>query len=108
MDYIKLTAYLGFAIKSGNAVFGLDGLKKADKVRVIVYSADASENTVKEVRYYAEKKKAVPIRIDGIGLGELIKRNNCKVIAVTDAALANGIVKNYKAIAEDGLNDGSN
>jgi ribosomal protein L30E len=101
MDYTKLTTYLGFAIKSGSAVFGLDGIKKADKIKVIIYSSNASENTVKEIRYYAGKKICALIRVEDADLGELVKRNNCKVIAVTDANLANGIITNYKQLSED-------
>ena len=101
MDYGKLTTYIGFAIKTGSAVLGLDGIKKAEGIKVIIYSAEASGNTIKEIRYYAAKKKAVLLRIEDADLSEITKKNNCKAVAVTDYSLAQGIITNYKAIAED-------
>lgn len=85
----KLKAYLGFAIKSGKIVFGYDKLfeSKKNPILVLICSTLNEKNTNK-VNLYCEQKNIKCIKLNEV-LGDLVSRDNCKVIAICDNNFAN-------------------
>ena len=84
----KISCYVGFAVKSGKVIWGLDMLKKSKKPpRIILIDGAIGNNSAKEAEFYADKYD-----VDG-SLGSMLKRNNVKLIAVTDDNLAKAILK---------------
>lgn len=98
MQKNKIVSYLGFAIKSGNAIFGVDAAEcTKKKVFLIMVSENISDNSFKTALKLQKKFKCVMIKTVGFSLGELISRENCKFVALTDKNLGEAIT----AVARD-------
>ena len=90
----KISCYVGFAIKSGKVIWGLDMLKKSKKhPRIIIIDGAISSNSALEAEYYATKNDVDVLYLPSNSLGTMLKRNNVKLIAVTDDNLAKAILK---------------
>ncbi|MDR3293178.1 MAG: hypothetical protein LBT20_03635 [Clostridiales bacterium] len=95
----KITAYTGFAIKSGGVVFGLDGIKDMRAtVRVILGDCSLSEKSRKEIVFIAEKKRVPVFFLEG--LGDIVKRVNVKVISIKNRELAIQILESCQKLSE--------
>lgn len=91
----NIKSYIGFALKSGQIIFGIDNLKKSKlNSYIIIYSGDLSENGKKDLSKYLEKKNIKAISFEDIDLSQLVNRNNCKIVGILDQNLANAIIKN--------------
>lgn len=91
----KIKAYLGFAIRSGNVVFGYDNLIVSKKTPLLTLICKSqNEKVTNKVLNFCEKKNIECIKLD-IVLGEMIGRN-CKVIGVFDKNLAAAIINELK------------
>lgn len=90
----KIISYIGFAARANKIVFGTDRILVRPRVPVIVLSGNAAENTTKKISSYAEKSKSPVVILENVTLEEILKKNNCKVVAVTDRELANAIIEN--------------
>ncbi len=93
-DLQKIISYIGFAARARKIVFGVDSIVKKPRVRVIILSPEAGENTAKQIKAYAEKTSSPIIVLEGATLEEILKKNNCKVVAVIDPSLAKAIIEN--------------
>lgn len=90
----KISCYVGFAVKSGKVVWGLDMLKKSKKPPCIVLIDGAiGNNSAKEAEFYANKHNVDVLFLPEGSLGAMLKRSNVKLIAVTDDNLAKAILK---------------
>lgn len=88
----KIEAYLGFSIKSGSVVFGYDAILETTKrVKLVLVSPTINPKVEQKLTRLCESKKWIMAKTN-VGLGELIHRENCKVIAILDKNLANAIV----------------
>ena len=76
MNVQKISSYIGFAARSGKIIFGTDSILKKNRVKVIVMSHEAAENTAKRIRAYAEKTKSPLIVLEGATPDEILKKNN--------------------------------
>ena len=81
---------MGFSIKSGKVVFGLDKLQEYFKpVRLVIVCSTVAENTYKKLKTLCEYNKWKMVQLnEGIVLGSVIGRDNCKVLAMTDKSLS--------------------
>ena len=91
----KLKSYLGFSIKSGKAIFGLDSLCEYTKVvRLVIVCSTVSDNSLKKVSELCEYKKWKMVQLnDDLVLGTLISRENCKIIGLTDKNLSSAVLE---------------
>lgn len=88
----KIGAYLGFGIKSGNVIFGYDALVETTKrVKLVVVCKTVNQKVEQKLLRLCESKKWIMAKTNVI-LGDLIHRDNCKVMAILDKSLANAIV----------------
>lgn len=93
-NIVKITSYLGLAIRAGKTIFGVDALvEKQRRRRVIIMCPSTGENTAKQVRAYALKTQSPLVVLEGVTIEEILKKN-CKVITVTDQNLAKAILAN--------------
>jgi hypothetical protein len=85
----KTRAYIGFAIKMGKIVYGLDGIEaKRGAPALILISGDASERTVRNIKTYAEKRTVTVLTTDEPPTGN----PSCKVCGIYDSSLAKAII----------------
>lgn len=90
----KLFTFFGFSIKSGNLAVGQNGIEALKrKIYLLALCASASENTKKTAVKYAEKNRCALIESKD-ELQNYVGKQNCKIVAVTDAKLAEAIYEN--------------
>lgn len=92
MNETKIKSYIGFAIRMRKYVFGVDGIRTdKHKQYVIVYDDSLAENSLSKLKSHAEKKQ-IPLLKVCFSLSELTKRENVKVVAISDKSLAEAIL----------------
>jgi len=81
----KLKAYLGFAIKSGKILFGYDKLFESKKIpSLVLICSTLNEKNTNKIKLFCEERNIKCIKLNNIILGELLSRDNCKVIGICD------------------------
>lgn len=93
----KILGLLGISAKAGKITAGTDACieeMQKNKIQVIIISAEASDKTKKNFKYYCEKYN-VPIEIYGSieDISRAIGKKNKAVIGVKDKNLAKEILK---------------
>lgn len=86
----KISSYIGFAIRKGSVVYGIDNITAVRKRQYLIIACSSSENTLKKTRAYCEKHNH-PLMITTMPLNQLVHKDNCMVIAITDKQLAAAI-----------------
>ena len=95
MDAGKIETYLGFALRAGKATMGLNSIETLKKgVYCMLLDEDAQKNSQKQARKLKERLSCPLVIIKG--LGTLLKREGCKVVAVRDPSLAEAILGEAK------------
>lgn len=96
----KISAYLGFSIKSGNLTMGFNAVETVKKgVYLLIVCHTASENSQKQARKLQQKFLCPLIVCEGDTLENVIKKPLCKFVAVRDRKLAQALL----AVQEDGF-----
>lgn len=91
----KIDCYVRFAVKAGKVIWGIDSLEKNRKpVKIVLYDGALGQNSRKTLDRLAEDKKLKVLELPENYLNDLLKRENVRVLAVTDDSLANAII-NY-------------
>ena len=81
----KVKAYLGFAIKSNKVIFGYDKLYDCKKIpNLVIICSTLNEKNTNKIIDFCKNHGVKYIKLINIVLGELLSRNNCKVIAICD------------------------
>lgn len=89
----KIYSYLGFALKSGGAIFGVDALERnKGRIYLIIFSYDISENSLKKALALKEKFSVPALVTEGVKLEDVIHKTNCKFIAIKDKNLSEAIL----------------
>lgn len=101
----KIESYLGFALRKKSVVKGFNAISyEKGKARLLILCESASENAVKEAKNLS-KRLNVPLLISKKPLEELVHKENCKLIAITDRDLARAISEhtdeNFAFVRED-------
>ena len=99
----KIKAMLGFAVKSGKIVFGLDNLLETRKnIKLVVCSPTTSENNKEKLKMLCEYKKWKLVETSE-KLEDLIHRDNCKIVGLIDGGMSSEILKleNIKVITRE-------
>lgn len=104
----KTDTYIGFAVKSGQVIYGQETVKRSQDVKCAVISSTASDKTKKEMIFYA-RKNGIPL-IEYQGELTFTKSGSCKVAGITGLELAKAVVESlaegYREIVTGGgLND---
>lgn len=104
----KVNGLLGLSSKAGKVVSGTDIVLEEimqKKIELVIVAGDASEKTIKNMKYYCEKEN-VEIEIYGniFDNSKSIGKNNRAVIGIKDKNLANAIKKLIHGGEEFGKN----
>ena len=90
MDKIKLQGYINIAKKAGYVIIGGDKLYNYNKkLYLVIYSKDASKNTLKVVEKL--KQRDIPV-ITLKNLEDIMNIKNCKIIAIKNKNLSDIIL----------------
>jgi len=93
----KVYGLMGLCARAGKIVSGMDAVcdeLKKNKIKLIIVAEDASEKTVSNVRYLAERKKIPIIMIGNIeNNSKIIGKENRAIIGIKDKNISNGIEK---------------
>ena len=90
----NIASYLGFAVKSGKIVYGLDNIEKSRKRKyLLVLCVTASENLSDSAEKYAAKN-GIPLLRTEIPLEDIIYKRNYKLIALLDPNMAKAVKDN--------------
>lgn len=91
----KTETYLGFAIKKGSAVFGIDGIKRCrKKVFLLVATQSLSQNSLDALQREASRLGCETVVTPDY---DNLARKNCKALAICDESLANAIIAAQKS-----------
>ncbi len=97
----KAQTFIGFAMRTGRFKIGVNAVATLKKAYLVIVCKSASDNTKKDSEKLAKRFKAPLIETEAQTLEELTHRENAKVMAVSDKALAKAILdnseKNFKA-----------
>lgn len=89
----KIVAYIGFALKSGKIIFGMDDIIRSKKnIGVILYKNDLSDKNLSKIK----EKKDIPCILKTEELDSFEKLKGAKVIMITDKNLSDAIISNAK------------
>lgn len=100
MQNNKFEAYIGFSIKSGNILFGSDKILESRKrLSIVIFDETTNVKIVNKLLTYSENMKCTLIK-SKILLKDLTKRDNVKVVALSDKNLASAIIKNCNEIID--------
>ena len=89
----KIKAYMGFAIKSGEVLIGIDNLKKK-KLYLILYSSGLSDNAKEKCFNIAYQNKILAKEILDDDMIELMN-GGVKVLGISSKSLAEAIINNF-------------
>jgi hypothetical protein len=89
----KVETFIGFAVRANKYRTGMNSVETLKRANLVLVCSTASENTKKQA-LKASKKLHAKIYITIKPLAELVHKENAKVMAVTDSALAKAIVEN--------------
>ena len=89
----KIDCYINFAVRAGKVVWGVDNLERAKKIPLItLYDETLGESSKKQLEKYCLEKKVKSLALPNNYLNMLLKRENVKVLSISDASLAGAIL----------------
>ena len=86
----RIESYLGFAVRSGKIVYGMDNIETSRR-RLYALGPDASVNLAERAERYAARRNVPLIKAEK-PLEELIRKPNCKLVALLDANMAKAVI----------------
>ena len=90
----KIETYIGFAIKKGSVVFGVDNVKcYRKKMYLLLYIDTLSQNSLDVLKLTSQRVGCPLSQIEDY---QILQRKNCKALAICDKSLANAILENLK------------
>ncbi len=92
MGKTKAFTFIGFAIKARKVKMGVNAVNTLKKAELLIVCSTATENTLKEAVSLSKKLLAKLLVLNDIKLEEVVFKENCKLIAITDKALSKAIL----------------
>ena len=91
----KPITFIGFAIKARKVRFGVGAVGTLKpKVPLLIVCDSASDNTKKEVVKLATKLRSTLLIATDVKLEDIVHKENCKLIAISDEGLSKAILEN--------------
>lgn len=107
MEKNKIETYLGFCIRAGKIVFGVDRLEKQKKgVYLIIVDGGVGKNSLKPALLAKTRLRCPMITSENGVLGETLHRPAVKVAAITDEHLATAILSVVDSVSQFKLYSG--
>lgn len=92
-NFSKIVAYVGFAIKSKNIIYGTDDIIKSKRAKIILLSESLSDSSKSKIENYAKQKNIEVKNFKAEVFNEIINNQNIKAAAITNESLADAINK---------------
>ena len=90
----KVASLIGFAVKANKLIYGVDELIEGKRKRyLIIYCHTLSDRSKAAVKEVALRDKVPLIETKGKKLEEIVYKNNCKVIGVSNKQMADAIIE---------------
>ena len=89
----KVETFIGFAIKSRSISMGSNTIATLKRAYLIIVCDSASEGTKKTAQSYANKFSC-PLMVSKTLIEDIVFKENCKILAITDKNLAKAIIEN--------------
>ena len=91
----RIKTYIGFAIKSGAVIKGLDDiLRSRKKIALILASDVVKDNSMEKIQNYT-KVKQIPLQQVNQSVLDELNLTGVKIMGITDPNLANAIIKEF-------------
>lgn len=89
----KADTFIGFAVKSGAIVRGVNALDYTkEKIELLLICHTAAKNTVSEAQKISRARGVQLIQLSGTTLESVVNKENCKLCGITDKNLAKAII----------------
>ncbi|MBQ9118370.1 MAG: hypothetical protein IJY11_04130 [Clostridia bacterium] len=93
----KIRAYLGFCLRAGKIIFGVDDIEThRKKIHLLLVDEKLAENSKKRLHKANERFLSPLFLLDEGLLGELLLRPQVKAVAIKDYNLAKAILQAAK------------
>ena len=92
----KANTFIGFAIRARKFRIGMNAVQTLKSINLLIVCKSASENTQSEALKVANKYHCPLIVTIKENLEEITHRENAKIMAVADKALAKAILDNIE------------
>lgn len=90
----KPESYIGFALRAGKYRCGVNAISTLKDVKLLILCSTAAKNTRKEAEKLARQFHCKIVLSKAKTVEELTGKENCKLMAITDASLAKAIMDN--------------
>ena len=92
MEKTKSETFVGFTLRARKCKIGGNAVATLKKANLIIVCDSASDNTKADGEKFAAKFRCPMLIAKGKTLAELTRKDNAKIMAVTDDALSKAIV----------------
>lgn len=94
MERSRVESYLGFCMRAGKIVFGVDGIEQQKRgVFLLIFDEAIGENSFKAVQKSMIKHGCPLIQAERETLGTLLHKPSVKAVAIKDKNLALAILR---------------
>ncbi|HHU42842.1 MAG: hypothetical protein QM214_05420 [Bacillota bacterium] len=94
----KIKSYLGFCIKAGKAVFGVDNIVKIKRgLYLIIQDKELGNASKRKLRNYVVSNNVELLELD---IKQILAKENCKAVGLKEKNLANAIIREIKEIKQ--------
>lgn len=95
MEKSKPLTFIGFALRARKARSGVNAIKTLKgNVFVLIICETASKNTFDEAVSLAKKFNVPLVVSKTYKIEDLVKKENCKLLAIQDESLGNAVLQN--------------
>ncbi len=95
MEKSKPLTFIGFALRARKVRTGVNAIQTLKgNVKVLIICQTASENTFNDAVKLAKKFNAPLIVSKTYKVEELVRKENCKLLAIQDESLGNAVLQN--------------
>ena len=105
----KIRTYLGFCLRAGKVLFGVDDIEThRKKIHLLLIDDALAENSKKKVYKANETFQAPLLTVEAGLLGDLVHRPGVKAMAIKDFNLAKAILQTAEQQPQFKFNSGGN
>ena len=105
----KVSAYLGFCLRAGKIIFGVDDIEThKKKIYLLLVDGGLAENSLKRLKKANERFSSPLLTVEEGLLGSLLHRPAVKAAAIKDSNLAKAILQAAENQPQFKFNSGGN
>lgn len=105
MQRSKIDSLLGFAVKAGKLIYGIDSVEVFGQKLYVIFICDSASERTKEKVLRIASAKNIPVILSEKELQYAVGRKNCKIVAVKDKQMAQAMLgylgESYRIISSE-------